>query len=187
MRLGLFIVYYITRWSPKHEDCSASCSSLIWLVRPQGSVVDFTVRGTCGNRTQDQHLQVFCRLTIVNKVENFDFKCQNLFPNCTVTSVEVLSGFAFTADIIKNVVFTGLLPKISHFPGPAGLAVKPLDLHVVNVGSIPTGPTHGEAWLQPHPGDVLKSTPNVRKSPRSGLNLEGRLSDPQMFENSLII
>ena len=28
--------------------------------------------------------------------------------------------------------------------GPAGLAVKPLDLHLVNVGSIPTGPTHGE-------------------------------------------
>ena len=64
--------------------------------------------------------------------------------------------------------------------GPAGLAVKPLDLHLVNVGSIPTGPTHGEGRLQPHPGDVLKSTPNVRKSPRSGLNLEGRLSDPQI-------
>ena len=28
--------------------------------------------------------------------------------------------------------------------GPAGLAVKPLDLHVVSVGSIPTGPSHGE-------------------------------------------
>ena len=28
--------------------------------------------------------------------------------------------------------------------GPAGLAVKPLDLHLVNVGSVPTGPTHGE-------------------------------------------
>ena len=28
--------------------------------------------------------------------------------------------------------------------GPAGIAVKPLDLHLVNVGSIPTGPTHGE-------------------------------------------
>ena len=28
--------------------------------------------------------------------------------------------------------------------GPAGLAVKPLDLHLVNVGSIPTGPAHGE-------------------------------------------
>ena len=65
--------------------------------------------------------------------------------------------------------------------GPACLAVKPLDLHVVIVGSIPTGPTHGEMRLQPHPVDVLKSTPNVRKSPRSGLNLEGRLSDPQIF------
>ena len=65
--------------------------------------------------------------------------------------------------------------------GPACLAVKPLDLHLVNVGSIPTGPTHGEGRLQPHTGDVLKSTPNVRTSPRSGLNLEGRLSDPQVF------
>ena len=65
--------------------------------------------------------------------------------------------------------------------GPACLAVQPLDLHVVHVGSIPTGPTHGEGRLQPHPGDVLKSTPNVRKSPRSDLNLEGRLSDPQIF------
>ena len=64
--------------------------------------------------------------------------------------------------------------------GPAGLAVKPLDLHVVNVGSIPTGPTHGEVWLQPHSGDVLTSTPNVWKSPRSGLNLEGKLSDTQV-------
>ena len=58
-----------------------------------------------------------------------------------------------------------------------GIVVQPLDLHLVNMGS--TGPTHGEGRLQPHPGDVLKPTPNVRKSPRSGLNLEGRLSDPQ--------
>ena len=62
--------------------------------------------------------------------------------------------------------------------GPAGLNVKPLDLHLVNVDSIPTGPTHGEGRLQPHPGDVLTSTPNVRKSPRSGLNLEGGLAIP---------
>ena len=61
-----------------------------------------------------------------------------------------------------------------------GIVVQPLDLHLVNVGSIPTGPTHGEGCLQPHPGEVLKSTSNVRKSPRSGLNLEGRLSDPQI-------
>ena len=66
-------------------------------------------------------------------------------------------------------------------PGPAGPAVKPLELHVVNVGSIPTGLTHGEVSLQPHPGDVLKSTPKVRKSPRSGLNLEWRLSDPRIL------
>ena len=58
--------------------------------------------------------------------------------------------------------------------------VQPLDLLLVNVGSIPTGPTHGGGRLQPHPGDVLQSTPNVRKSPRSDLNLEGRLSDPQI-------
>ena len=62
-----------------------------------------------------------------------------------------------------------------------GIVVKPLDLHLVNVGSIPSGPTHGEGRLPPHPGDVLKSTPNVRNSPRSGLNLEGRLSDPQIY------
>ena len=62
-----------------------------------------------------------------------------------------------------------------------GIVVQPLDLHLVNVGSIPIGPTHGEGRLQPHPGDVLTSTPNDRKSPRSGLNLEGRLSDPQIF------
>ena len=28
--------------------------------------------------------------------------------------------------------------------GPASIAVQQLDLHLVNVGSIPTGPTHGE-------------------------------------------
>ena len=66
-----------------------------------------------------------------------------------------------------------------------GIVVQPLDLHVVNVGSIPTGPTHGEGRLPPHPGDVHKSTPNVRKSPRSGLSLEGRLSDPNIFGGPL--
>ena len=61
------------------------------------------------------------------------------------------------------------------------IVVQPLDLYLVNVGSIPTGLKHGEGRLHLHPGDVLRSTPNVRKSPRSGLNLEGRLSDPQCF------
>ena len=61
-----------------------------------------------------------------------------------------------------------------------GIVVQPLDLHLVNVGSTPTGPTHGEGRLEPHPEDVSKSTPRFRKSPRSGLNLEGRLSDPQI-------
>ena len=49
------------------------------------------------------------------------------------------------------------------------------------MGWAPPGPTHGKRRLQSHPGAVLKSTPNVRKSPRSGLNLEGRLSDPQFL------
>ena len=52
--------------------------------------------------------------------------------------------------------------KCSRLMDLLGIVVKPLDLHRVNVGSIPTGPTHGEEHLQPHPGDVLKSTPNVR-------------------------
>ena len=64
------------------------------------------------------------------------------------------------------------------------IVVQPLHLHLVNVGSIPTGPTHGEGRLRPHPKDVLRSTPDVRKSPRLGLNLEGRLSDPQFFSPS---
>ena len=34
-----------------------------------------------------------------------------------------------------------------------GIVVQPLDLHLVNVGSIPTGPTHSERRLQQHPGD----------------------------------
>ena len=65
-----------------------------------------------------------------------------------------------------------------------GMVVQPLDLHLVNVGSIPTGPTHGAGRLQPHSGDVLRSNPNVRRSPRSGLNLEGRRSDPQVVSPS---
>ena len=44
--------------------------------------------------------------------------------------------------------------------------VQPLDLHLVNVGSIPTGPTHGEGRLQPRPGDVLKSTPDCPEEPQ---------------------
>ena len=47
-----------------------------------------------------------------------------------------------------------------------GIVVQPLDLHLVNVGSIPTGPTHGEVRLQPHPGDVLKSTPECPEEPQ---------------------
>ena len=70
------------------------------------------------------------------------------------------------------------------------------DLQLVNVGSIPTGPTHAEGRLQPHPGEVLQSTPNVRKSTRrlvsqgsddghalAGANSEGDLA---ASENSVI-
>ena len=57
--------------------------------------------------------------------------------------------------------------------GPAGLAVKPLGLHVVHVGSIPTGPTHGEGRLQPHPGDVLQSTPECPGEPQIRLESGG--------------
>ena len=71
--------------------------------------------------------------------------------------------------------------NVEHSGTCFGIVVLPLDLHVVNVGSIPTGPTHGQRRLQSPPGDVLTSTSNVWESPRAGLNLEGRLSDPQMF------
>ena len=64
-----------------------------------------------------------------------------------------------------------------------GIVVQVLDLHLVNVGSVSTGPTHGEGRLQlnPDPVHVLTSTPKVRESPRSRLNLEGRLSYPPFF------
>ena len=35
-----------------------------------------------------------------------------------------------------------------------GIVVQPLDLHLANVGSIPTSPTHGEGRLEPYPGDT---------------------------------
>ena len=88
------------------------------------------------------------------------------------------------SDLLQRYgIWPGKPPSIYRlfYKGSAGLALKPLDMHLVNVASIPTGPTHGEGRLQPHPGDVLKSTPKVWKSPRSGLNLEGRLSDPPVF------
>ena len=53
--------------------------------------------------------------------------------------------------------------------GPAGLAVEPLDLHVVNTGSIPVAPTHGEVsqhgkvHLLTPPGDMLESGPKARR------------------------
>ena len=38
-----------------------------------------------------------------------------------------------------------------------------------------------------HPGDMLKSITNVLESPRSDLNLEGRLSDPQVFLLTMVL
>ena len=65
----------------------------------------------------------------------------------------------------QSLQVTGLMTEIIPMRDLLGIVVQPLDLHLVNEGSIPTGPTHGEGRLQPHPRDVLKSTPNVRKSP----------------------
>ena len=58
-------------------------------------------------------------------------------------------------------------------PQPLDLNVQPLDLHLVNVGSIPTGPTHGEGRLQPHPGDVLESGAATMAMPRLEQRLGG--------------
>ena len=44
---------------------------------------------------------------------------------------------------------------------------------MVNMGSIPVGPSHGEVCLLIHPGDRLRSGPKARSILRSGLNLEG--------------
>ena len=52
-----------------------------------------------------------------------------------------------------------MIPKFVFSRDLLGIVVQPLDLHVVIVGSIPTGPTHGGGRLQPHPGDLLKSDP----------------------------
>ena len=51
--------------------------------------------------------------------------------------------------------------------------VQPLDLHLVNVGSIPTGPTHGEGRLQPHSGDVLGIHPEGPEEPQIRLESGG--------------
>ena len=56
-----------------------------------------------------------------------------------------------------------------------------LDFHVVNVGSICTGPTHGEGRLQPHPGDVLKSTPECPEEPQIRLESGGEAERSPFF------
>ena len=48
-----------------------------------------------------------------------------------------------------------------------------LTLHVVIMGSIPSGSSHGEVRLLIDPGDVLKSGPKARRILRSGLSLDG--------------
>ena len=59
----------------------------------------------------------------------------NVFVSCLVVGTPTLANEFFQLSLT-------IVPRTR---GPAGLAVKPLDLHLVNVGSIPTGPTHGEA------------------------------------------
>ena len=45
---------------------------------------------------------------------------------------------------------------ISPSPDLLGIVVQPLDLHLVNLALIPTGPTHGKGRLQPRPGDYSR-------------------------------
>ena len=71
--------------------------------------------------------------------------------------------------------------------GPAGLAVKPLDLHLVNVGSIPTGPTHGEGRLQPHPGDVLKIHPECPEEPQIRVECGGEAERSPNLHSMIMI
>ena len=71
---------------------------------------------------------------------------------------------------------TACFDALNEYPskGPAWPSGKPAwPLHVVNTGSIPIGPSHGDVCLLIHPGDVLKSDPKARSILRSGLNLEG--------------
>ena len=64
-----------------------------------------------------------------------------------------------------------------------GIVVLPLDLHLVNVSSIPTGPMQGEGRLQPHLGNVLISTPNVRMGIFNLLSLPRDGRDMQQFSS----
>ena len=57
----------------------------------------------------------------------------------------ILPGLLWQAKVESNDPILGPVELGSGDTGPAGLAVKPLGLHVVNVFSIPTGPTHSEA------------------------------------------
>ena len=85
-------------------------------------------------------IDLLCQQGKIDPTEKF---LSDLFPGLEPSSLETIPK--------------SILQKVQK-EGPVGLAVKPLDLHEVNVGSIPTGPTHGEERLQPHPWDVLKST-----------------------------
>ena len=57
--------------------------------------------------------------------------------------VKLAAGVQMMLPLAVVVLGSILLLRLTRM-GPAGLAVKPLDLHVVNMGSIHTGPTHGE-------------------------------------------
>ena len=46
--------------------------------------------------------------------------------------------------LLRDPHIESLSAGFSLFQGPAGLAVQLLDLHKEKMGSIPTGPTHGE-------------------------------------------
>ena len=55
---------------------------------------------------------------------------------------------------------------------------------MVNTGSIPVGPSHGEVCLLIHSGDVLTSGPTTQGILRSGKNLEGMAEQSTEFIGS---
>ena len=49
------------------------------------------------------------------------------------------------------------------------------------MGSIPTGPTHGEGRLQPHPGDVLEIHFECPEEPQMRLECGGKAERSPLF------
>ena len=79
-----------------------------------------------------------------------------------------------------HVVNVGSIPR-----DLLGIVVQPLDLHLVNVGSIPTGPTHSEGRLQPHPGDLKH--PECPEEPQIRLESGGEAErSPDFFRIHLL-